>query len=83
MEKTLNEQPGNEEKVKAKKVLEINPDHDLFKAFTAIQDQDDLVKEYASVLYDEAMLLEGREITNKKEFVKKLNELMIKAFSNK
>ena len=83
MEKTLNEQPGNEERVKAKKVLEINPDHELFKAFTAIQDQDDLVKEYASVLYDEAMLLEGREITNKKEFVKKLNELMIKAFSNK
>ena len=81
MEKTLNEQPGNEEKVKAKKVLEINPEHDLFKAFAAIQDQDDLVKEYASVLYDEAMLLEGREITNKKEFVRKLNELMIKAFS--
>ena len=83
MEKTLNEQPGNEEKVKAKKVLEINPDHDLFKAFVAIQDQDDLVKEYASVLYDEAMLLEGGEIANKKDFVKKLNELMIKAFSNK
>ena len=81
MEKTLNEQPGNEEKVKAKKVLEINPDHDLFKAFVAIQDQDDLVKEYASVLLDEAMLLEGREIANKKEFVRKLNELMIKAFS--
>ena len=81
MEKTLNEQPGNEEKVKAKKVLEINPEHDLFKAFVAIQDQDDLVKEYASVLLDEAMLLEGREIANKKEFVRKLNELMIKAFS--
>ena len=81
MEKTLNEQPGAEEKVKAKKVLEINPEHDLFKAFVAIQDQDELVKEYASVLYDEAMLLEGREITNKKEFVRKLNELMIKAFS--
>ena len=81
MEKTLNEQPGNEEKVKARKVLEINPEHDLFKAFVAIQDQDDLVKEYASVLYDEAMLLEGREIVNKKEFVRKLNELMIKAFA--
>ena len=81
MEKTLNEQPGNEEKVKAKKVLEINPEHDLFKAFVAIQEQDDLVKEYASVLLDEAMLLEGREISNKKEFVRKLNELMIKAFS--
>ena len=81
MEKTLNEQPGNDEKVKAKKVLEINPEHDLFKAFVAIQEDDDLVKEYASVLLDEAMLLEGREITNKKEFVKKLNELIIKAFS--
>ena len=81
MEKTLNEQPGNEEKIKARKVLEINPEHDLFKAFVAIQEQDDLVKEYASVLLDEAMLLEGREISNKKEFVRKLNELMIKAFS--
>ena len=80
MEKTLNEQPGNEEKVKAKKVLEINPEHDLFKAFVAIQEDDELVKEYASVLLDEAMLLEGREIVNKKEFVRKLNELMIKAF---
>ena len=83
MEKTLNEQPGTEEKVKAKKVLEINPEHELFKAFLAIQDQDDLVKSFASVLLDEAMLLEGREIANKKEFVRKLNELMIKAFANK
>ena len=81
MEKTLNEQPGNEEKVKARKVLEINPEHDLFKAFVAIQEDDELVKQYASVLLDEAMLLEGREIVNKKEFVKKLNELMIKAFT--
>ena len=81
MEKTLNEQPGNEEKVKARKVLEINPEHDLFKAFVAIQEDDELVKEYASVLLDEAMLLEGREIVNKKEFVRKLNKLMIKAFS--
>ena len=80
MEKTLNEQPGNEERVKAKKVLELNPEHELFKTFLAIQEDDNLVKEYASVLYDEAMLLEGREIANKKEFVRKLNELMIKAF---
>ena len=81
MEKTLNEQPGAEEKVKAQKLLEINPDHELFNAFSAIQDQDDLVKEYASVLYDEAMLLEGREITDKKAFIKKLNSLMIKALA--
>ena len=81
MEKTLNEQPGAEEKVKAQKVLEINPDHELFTAFSAIQDNDDLVKEYASVLYDEAMMLEGREVTDKKAFIKKLNALMIKALA--
>ena len=81
MEKTLNEQPGAEEKVKAQKVLEINPDHELFTAFSAIQDNDDLVKEYASVLYDEAMMLEGREVSDKKAFIKKLNALMIKALA--
>ena len=79
MEKTLNEQPGMEENVKATKVLELNPDHDLFKAFANIQTDDELVKNYASVLYEEAMLLEGREITDKKAFVNKINELFIKA----
>lgn len=81
MEKTLNEQPGNEETVKAQKVLEINPNHDLFKAFSSIQSDDELVKEYASILFDEAMLLEGREIKNRADFVKKLNDLLIKSIS--
>ena len=81
MEKTLNEQPGNTESVKSTKVLEINPEHELFKAFASIQDQDELVKEYASVLYDEAMLLEGREIKDKSSFVKKMNALLVKALN--
>ena len=80
MEKTLNEQPGNEENVKASKVLELNPDHELFAAFSSIKEQDDLVKEYASLLYDEAMLLEGREISDKQNFIKKINSLFGKAF---
>ena len=81
MEKTLNEQPGMDEQVKAQKVLEINPDHTLFKAFSSIQNNDDMVKEYASLLYDEAMILEGREITNKQEFIRKINDLITKAFN--
>ena len=80
MEKTLNEQPGAEQNVKASKVLELNPDHDLFKAFANIQTNDDLVKEYGSLLYDEAMLLEGREISDKQDFIKKINSLFGKAF---
>ena len=79
MEKTLNEQPGMEENVKAQKILELNPNHPLFEAFTKIQQDDELVKNYASVLYEEAMLLEGREIVDKKAFVDKINELFIKA----
>ena len=79
MEKTLNEQPGAEESVKAEKILEINPNHPLFNAFAKIQQDDELVKSYASILYEEAMLLEGREIVDKKAFVDKINELFIKA----
>ena len=79
MEKTLNEQPGAEDTVKAEKILELNPTHPLFEAFTKIQNDDELVKNYASVLYEEAMLLEGREIVDKKAFVDKINELFIRA----
>ncbi len=66
---------------KATKTLEINPNHELFKAIKNIEANDEDVKKYSSVLYDEALLLEGFEIKDKKEFVEKLNELMIKAFS--
>ena len=79
MEKTLNEQPGSEEKVTAQKVLEINPDHELFLAFSSIQNDDELVKEYASILYDEAMILEGRDISDRVGFIKKINSLFSKA----
>ena len=80
MEKTLNEQRGDEgEEVKSVKVLEINPDHELFTAFTSIENEDDKVSKYASVLYDEALLLEGYEVSSKKEFVDKINELIVTA----
>ncbi len=82
MEKTLQEEAiENKEDIKATKVLEINPDHELFKALASIQQDDELVKEYAPLLYDEAMLLEGRDIADKKEFVTKLNSLFLKAMN--
>lgn len=64
---------------KATKVLEINPNHELFKAIQTLQDDDAEIQKYGSILYDEAMMLEGYDIKDKKEFVTKLNELMIKA----
>ena len=66
---------------KATKVLEINPNHELFKALQTLKDNDEEIKKYGSLLYDEAMMLEGFEIKDKKEFVNKLNELMIKALN--
>ena len=81
MENTLNEEPGDKEEVKSTKVLEINPNHEIFKALCAIKDDDEEVKKYASVLYDEAIMLEGFEIKDRAGFVKKLNELMVKALS--
>ena len=78
MEKTLNNIPS-EEKAKASKVLEINPDHELFKAMGDIKADKDTVKKYSDVLYDEAMLLEGFEVQDKENFIKNLNELMLKS----
>ncbi len=80
MEKTLDEQPGNNgEGPKAIKVLEINPEHELFKALASLGDNDEETKKYGSLLYDEALLLEGFDIKDKQDFVKKLNEVMLKS----
>ena len=80
MEKTLDEQPGNEgEGPKAVKVLEINPEHELFKALASLEENDEETKKYGSLLYDEALLLEGFDIKDKQDFVKKLNEVMVKS----
>ncbi len=78
MEKALNNIPS-EEKAKASKVLEINPNHELFKAMSDIKADKDTVKKYSDVLYDEAMLLEGFEVQDKENFINNLNELMLKS----
>ncbi|MCR5347995.1 MAG: molecular chaperone HtpG [Bacilli bacterium] len=78
-ERVFNEEPGAPSDVKSTKVLEINPDHDLFKALCEVS-SDEEVAGYGSLLYDEAMLLQGFEIEDKAGFVKKLNTLLVKAW---
>lgn len=78
MEQTINQVPGDE-KAKASKVLEVNPNHELFKAISEYKGDKELIQKYSSVLYDEAMILEGFEIEDKATFVKNLNELMLKS----
>ena len=81
VERVLDEQPGatENEKPKATKVLEINAEHPLFQAIATISDDSEIQK-CGKLLYDEAMLLEGFEIEDKKQFVENLNSLMMKAF---
>ena len=72
--------PCVEEEAAELEVLEINPDHQLFKAIASLND-DEKIKKYGSLLYEEAMMLEGYDVKDKNEFVKTLNELMIEALN--
>lgn len=78
MEKVLSQMPGQDTPMKAGRILEINPNHPIFKALQEIKDQDK-IKDYASLLYDQALLIEGFEVEDPIDFSNKICELMIKA----
>ena len=77
MEKILKSMP-NQQEVKAERILEINPDHDLFKAIENVYGKDQSkIGEYASLLYHQALLIEGLPIEDPTEFSNNLVKLMI------
>ncbi len=83
MEKVLKQMP-NQGNFKAEKILEINPNHDLFKALDAIYGENSSkLNDYASLLLDQAMLMEGMMIENPVDFSKKMCDLMISASNAK
>ncbi len=76
MEKILNQNPQNQ-KVTSEKVLEINPNHKIFAAMKKLYETDkDKFKDYASILYDQALLIEGMQIDDPVEFSNKICSLM-------
>ena len=79
MEKILSQDPANSG-MKASKILEINADHPIFATLEKLfKENPDTVKEYASVLYDQALLIQGLEIKDPVEYAKKITSLMIQA----
>lgn len=66
---------------KAKRILEINPHHDLFQRLTKLheagKDGQDF-KDYCDLLYTQALLIEGILPENPVEFVNKVAKLMAK-----
>lgn len=74
MEKVLSQIPGNEN-IKAEKVLALNPEHPLFVKLQECKDTPKF-NDLLDVLYTEALMLEGFQIENPVEFIKKLNSLI-------
>ncbi len=78
MEKVLSAMP-NAENAKAEKVLEINPNHAIFAKLKELYSTDkEKAGEYAALLYDQALLIEGMAIENPVEFSNKICEIMSK-----
>lgn len=81
MEKALSQNP-NGNGLKATRILEINPNHDLFLAIEkAYETSPETLKQYAKLLLNQALLIEGMPISDPQEFSKMMCDLMIKASS--
>lgn len=77
MEKVLAQMPNADQNVKAKRILELNSDHPLMDALSKVDA--DKVKDYASLLYDQALLIEGFSLEDPIGFSNRLAQLMIDA----
>ena len=80
MEKVLAQNPVSSD-AKADKILEINPNHDLFKAIEKIYNENDesSLEDYAELLYSQALLMEGFKLKDPVKFSDTMCKLMIKA----
>ncbi len=76
MEKILNAMPNNQA-VKADKVLEVNTNHDVFKALkNAFENDKDKFNLYTNLLYNQALLIEGIDINDPVDFTNDICKLM-------
>jgi molecular chaperone HtpG len=77
MEKVFAAMPGNNNQVKANKILEINVSHPIWQklkdTFAADKDK---VKDIANVLYASALLIEGMPVDNATEFADTVCKLL-------
>ena len=79
MEKVLNQMNQGNDMIKANRILEINPEHELFYALKTVYDNGSNIDDYARVLYDQALLIAGFNLEDPIAYTKLISELMIKA----
>ena len=81
MEKVMKDIPGENPfgPVVADRILEINPNHPLFEALQKLLvSNKDEIKDFAELLYSQALLIEGFPLDDPVEFSNKMANLMIK-----
>ncbi|MFH0977330.1 MAG: molecular chaperone HtpG [Spirochaetota bacterium] len=69
---------GQKNLAEVKPILEINPNHEIVKKLADIQD-DALFEDISRLLLEQALLIEGVEIKDTTQFVKRLNAITEKA----
>ncbi|MBR2760038.1 MAG: molecular chaperone HtpG [Solobacterium sp.] len=78
MEKVLSQDPMNKG-LKATKILEINPNHPIFAKLKSVYENNpDALKDYADVLYDQALLIQGLPIEDPAAYARKITELLVR-----
>ena len=77
MEKVLASQPNEENRVKANKVLEVNTEHPIFEKMKVLFEEDqEKLKVYSELLWNQACLIEGLEIDDPVGFANTICTLM-------
>ncbi|MDZ5473933.1 molecular chaperone HtpG [Bacillus sp. 31A1R] len=77
MEKILSAMPNNQN-VKADKVLEINPNHEVFQSLKASFENDkEKLNLYTHLLYNQALIIEGLPIQDPVEFTNDICKIMV------
>lgn len=81
MEKVI-QQTGNDQNVKAEKILEINPKHDVFAILEDLYSKENpLFGVYLDILYNQGLLMEGFPLEDPTDFARKVNLLMKKSIN--
>lgn len=76
MEKILKAMPNGQD-IQADKVLEINTNHEVFKSLKAQHADEDKLKLYTNLLYNQALLIEGLPIADPVEFTNDICKIMV------
>ena len=79
MEKVLNSMPIDQQ-IKAERVFELNPDHDVVKVMREAMTEGDSGKEkvklYTQLLYDQALLMNGMTVDDPAQFSENINRII-------